>query len=1637
MATINDLIHNVQLFVPFKEIAPMLLDFVADVKGKLWTVEILTKNLNDIIQEFSESQTPTISSFFKGYLARLHGENTRKAQKYCFTLLMSLLMYKERMDYLKLYYEVFTTESDLEVYLFFNECRRSCLNIMQITEQKFTNLDGVYMTNKQWQIVINQCLNYSIEQIKDFEQDLQKELIRLKHEKVEKITKYCRSGEYSLNFFLRECLRRFSGLHQHAIQKRSQELEEYKRQIDEKLRSDYGIVINKMSRGRITKAFEPVGIEEDDMPIEDFKEQEKQRLIEEIKDMTCRTNQFKVSTVKLMSYLHEIDPFYDEIKRLINVIREALNQVKKDKLSGKAFEQISSQATPQMMILLERGPQLESKTSVDLKKLLIKTNPAFYKKLQQRETEFRPGVRKLIRELKEIIFSDRFSITMNRDAKNLEKLKDELEKLFNKFERLENSAYLILDTVFKNYDSGNRRDTAVENATSNIANKLDQMFETGINEKMMAHSGVIDENQNEEDEQAEENIIKDFETNMQRYNTLTKDLEQSELSKRLKNHLNSDVRPSLAHKDDSNDEDQPENAFEGNLDDHLLFGRPSGTEVKANVHSNLEEPKKQSLVNNNNLLGSLQKSEDEEKYVDRIQKEAADQYKKQLDDKNIGFNPTFNPRLQEIKVSRTNEDNPDLNRHSPNNQRQSAEKTYEPNAKSNRVADNPFFKKKSPVEQEDAYQPRADDEHLDGSFKQIRDNPFNRKSNRANLAKEDDTDDIENLLPADLRNSHGYDQANKDLLGDIFMKNNLDSENDEHIYREEQPKKPSFSTSPTFQNFQADQSKNQPSNIPKTLNDFGKHNNAEKLDNINLDHHHTETPEPHQFSLRNSKRAINESLSPQPLTQSGHLRGSLQPKLNHSLTHEVDTRNEPSPLKNSKVDKPTNEALANIELRSSNGFNFNPRLSGANQYNPRLSENQGNLAEPVLSNSLANELKNSKNNWDKNDSKKSDPNAPFFYEPKHYAEEPRFGKQLVTPAPHDNKQRSSKQLASSDKLNNLDDILNRAHRNSSDSKHQKSPDHSSPKNSRHHIPNLGDSQGDQLSPRNSQHYEKRESQKPVFVDSKTGSNGIFDSKRPSGQSPEGFGHLRNSINDDDKKQLRASKERYSNKSGNPFADLNSEGTFVDSKPYDQLGDSGQNRSLPNSQKYINDPNLINSLKDSFGRYSQADKLPSDVKSNGSNKLQSSIQANPQILSEEPTSDKKNLPLFASFGENRKSKASNASNHFNPEEPQRLSKGVIQERTSLAKTDLGSKQSIGKNSVGDSISRPSDLLLSSDNKNPANKASLPNSRILASSQVEEPNALLDLRNLDSVGDINRLMDDVQMPSNLNSLHRSMVQKINESLKQPEAKQSLPKYPEARDTLLSPVNIAPHELRNSEPFGIKLQDIRDSKPAPVKSSLASLNQSDVNVIQEPKNKVNLRNLDSIGGGDDLFAETKNSYMNSLSSRNISQNPNASTTQPQNKNSLHTTTTTNLENFDLFRQNLDKELESPIRIDTNRQPEVSMLKSDYKFSRPTESLKELNDKIDKIGEITNDDIFDDLQQHSPKTFDSQNSRNVFDSQNPINQSRNVNSSKYSNGEKKPLRSIKRPKGQAVARETGMSEQGDKSVKNYFKGFFGQRQE
>ena len=55
MSEIYDLINFMKNFIPFKNLISDLMNFQRIKKSKLWTIEILTNNLNTIIDEFIKS----------------------------------------------------------------------------------------------------------------------------------------------------------------------------------------------------------------------------------------------------------------------------------------------------------------------------------------------------------------------------------------------------------------------------------------------------------------------------------------------------------------------------------------------------------------------------------------------------------------------------------------------------------------------------------------------------------------------------------------------------------------------------------------------------------------------------------------------------------------------------------------------------------------------------------------------------------------------------------------------------------------------------------------------------------------------------------------------------------------------------------------------------------------------------------------------------------------------------------------------------------------------------------------------------------------------------------------------------------------------------------------------------------------------------------------------------------------------------------------------------------------------------------------------------------------------------------------------------------------------------------------------
>lgn len=88
---------------------------------------------------------------------------------------------------------------------------------------------------------------------------------------------------------------------------------------------------------------------------EEAKNLEKERLIQEIKNMTKMANKYRTNAVKLMSYLAEIDPIYEEIRNKVNVSQKQLYNVKKDNLSEKARTTFTDNADNALLNFLEKG----------------------------------------------------------------------------------------------------------------------------------------------------------------------------------------------------------------------------------------------------------------------------------------------------------------------------------------------------------------------------------------------------------------------------------------------------------------------------------------------------------------------------------------------------------------------------------------------------------------------------------------------------------------------------------------------------------------------------------------------------------------------------------------------------------------------------------------------------------------------------------------------------------------------------------------------------------------------------------------------------------------------------------------------------------------------------------------------------------------------------------------------------------------------------------------------------------------------------------------------------------------------------------------------------------------------------------
>lgn len=155
MTHIVDLMKNIENFRPFYKIKDELMDFKYNTRSKIFTLEIMTDNLNKIVKSFVHSSYEKIEDFFKSYIKKEYPHSKRRQKHFCYTLILSLLYYKQQYNYPNLYYNLFGDFNNKNIYFFFDSCKDLIFHLKNRNFGNFANIDEIYLKDKEWIYILN------------------------------------------------------------------------------------------------------------------------------------------------------------------------------------------------------------------------------------------------------------------------------------------------------------------------------------------------------------------------------------------------------------------------------------------------------------------------------------------------------------------------------------------------------------------------------------------------------------------------------------------------------------------------------------------------------------------------------------------------------------------------------------------------------------------------------------------------------------------------------------------------------------------------------------------------------------------------------------------------------------------------------------------------------------------------------------------------------------------------------------------------------------------------------------------------------------------------------------------------------------------------------------------------------------------------------------------------------------------------------------------------------------------------------------------------------------------------------------------------------------------------------------------
>lgn len=451
MATIDDLVEDLLSFKPFGEVRDDLLAFPHSARNQLWTVEMLTSNLNHLIEDFLDSNFSSIDVFYAKWGLARQGTQP-KFRVYSYTMILSLRHFRREYRYIQLYFDLMSQHVGYEVYEFFTRVRSISFEVTFSQASRFVNLDDLFLSERNWSLLASECLGFDVGQLAVLRVELRRAAHVLSQRKGESLSNHSRGGQYSLTFLLREFVGRFTAVEQQKGAEVSEELRQLSRQL-----------LEEQAQASIV-SFRPAAGEARD---EEAKAAEREVLLKETQSLLQRKHRLRDATTTLLAFLSETDPIFEEARGRLLEARRTLQRARKLRADPEALAGLLDNRA---LAWLERGGGLACRSFAEAMRSAGAAR-ALTPGVRELVEEERGPVRRRLAGLRAKIFDPKFRLAAQRGASGAEEMGRRLNEVFARFQNLSNEDLVLLDTVFHNYDSHNNR-FEVDTILQNVSQKL-------------------------------------------------------------------------------------------------------------------------------------------------------------------------------------------------------------------------------------------------------------------------------------------------------------------------------------------------------------------------------------------------------------------------------------------------------------------------------------------------------------------------------------------------------------------------------------------------------------------------------------------------------------------------------------------------------------------------------------------------------------------------------------------------------------------------------------------------------------------------------------------------------------------------------------------------------------------------------------------------------------------------------------------------------------------------------------------------------------------------------------------------------------------------------------------------------------